>query len=131
MIIFETTNNPKLGIDNRTAEMVDISNKLLEESSELSNELDKLQYMLGYDTLENRYKAIGELLDIIQVLVLAYNKLTAKMDEKDIKACIDEHNFKLFVERGWNKGQAIEITKKVEKHNTLVGMIKQSLGDRR
>lgn len=125
MVIYETTKSIKLGLDNSNITYDEIKDKLIEEVKEVLELLPHLEY----GDKEIHHKALGEVLDVGQVLLTLTNKVAHKSYPNGIEKAVDEHNFKLFAERGWEKGQAYKIEKVIDHHNTLVGMIRQSMAE--
>ena len=113
MNIYETTVNEKLGIDNRTIELKELGIKLREETEEVIKELDKLGEK---ESDKTRILALGEILDVIQVILILRTRLV-NGDEDRFKAAVAKHNYKLWIDRKWERGQGynIEVIKGVEK----------------
>lgn len=94
--------NEKLNIDNRKVEFGKISNKLLEECTEVMVAIDKY---IENKTLNNLKEIIRETFDVIQMCILILWRCKIKsetLDEPNLISEINlEHKDKLISERAW------------------------------
>lgn len=98
MKIHETKVNKELKIDNRETSMIELRNKLLEETKEVSISLDR--YYRDPSSRERADSLYSELYDTLLVLLLMINRLKEDTNIEEAQRSLNIHHEKLR-NRGW------------------------------